>query len=231
MQKIEYKEKPTPHVVVKDFLSIPASRECLEEAQWLEPMYEVASIYESTPNSIMQKGFRQNKVVYMDEYYHKSRLKSNILQHVELAIQAPPLLAAFDTFPNLFPIITQTTHMEAILSSYGKCDFLGWHIDMIPLIPARRILTGVLHWNTEPQQYEGGELILSGETIEDQLAYTPVHNTAIFFESYKCVHAVNEMNYEGEFKDSRFSLNLWLGFEGHPKTLYNDSENFTNKYR
>jgi Rps23 Pro-64 3,4-dihydroxylase Tpa1-like proline 4-hydroxylase len=102
--------------------------------------------------------------------------------------------------------------METILSSYGKCDFYGWHKDVIPAKPASRILTCVLHFNTEPQQYEGGELILSGKTIEDQLAYPPVHNTAIFFESNKVVHAVDETRHEGEFKDSRFSINLWLGF-------------------
>ncbi len=86
--------------------------------------------------------------------------------------------------------------METILSSYGKCDFYGWHTDTHPSSPAGRILACVLHWNTEPQQYEGGELILTGKTIEDQLAYPPVHNTAILFESNKYVHAVDETRHE-----------------------------------
>ena len=55
-------------------------------------------------------------------------------------------------------------------------------------------------------------MILTGKTLEDQLAYSPVHNKAIFFESYKTVHAVDETIFEGDFKDSRFSINLWLGF-------------------
>jgi|TARA_R110000824_G_scaffold358530_1_gene546061 Rps23 Pro-64 3,4-dihydroxylase Tpa1-like proline 4-hydroxylase len=224
MQKIEYKESPSPHVIVQNFLSIPAARECLEEAQWLEPVYIDASTFGSPEDSdgceeceskeaIIKKGVRSNQVVYLDIHYADRRLKSKILQHLEQAIRLPFLLETFYTLPNLFPIITQTTHMETILSSYGKCDFYGWHKDVLPDKPAARILTCVLHFNTEPQQYEGGELILSGKTIEDQLPYPPVHNTAIFFESNKLVHAVDETSHEGEFKDSRFSINLWLGFE------------------
>jgi len=223
MQKIEYKESPSPHVVVQNFLPIPASRECLEEAQWLEPVYVEASTFGSPEDSdgceecedkknIVQKGVRQNQVVYMDSHYSNRRTKSKILSHLEQAIQNTSLLTAFAGFPNMFPIISQTTQMETILSSYGKCDFYGWHTDTLPNMPSARILTCVLHWNTEPKEYEGGELILTGKTIEDQLAYPPVHNTAIFFQSNQCVHAVDETRHEGGFKDSRFSINLWLGF-------------------
>jgi Rps23 Pro-64 3,4-dihydroxylase Tpa1-like proline 4-hydroxylase len=225
VQKIEYKESPSPHVVVQNFLSIPAARECLEEAQWLEPVYEEATTYGAPKDTdgcedclalenTIKKGTRQNQVVHLDTHYLNRRIQSKLLQHLEQAITGDPLLKAFAGFPHLFPIINQTTHMETILSSYGKCDFYGWHKDAIKDTPGMRIITCVLHFNTEPQQYEGGELILSGKTIEDQLAYPPVHNTAIFFESNKCVHAVDETRHEGEFKDSRFSINLWLGFDG-----------------
>ena len=68
--------------------------------------------------------------------------------------------------------------------------------------------------------------ILTGETIQDQLAYTPKHNRAIIFQSNQCLHAVNETNHEGDFKDSRFSINLWLGFPtgvpGDPEYRYKE---------
>ena len=223
MQKIEYKESPSSHVIVQNFLPIPAAKECLEEAQWLEPVYVDAAVGDNPTDSdgceeceakidIVRKGIRQNKVVYMDKHYNNRRIKSKILPHLQQALTTASLGMAFDTFPHLFPIINQTTHMETILSSYGMCDFYGWHTDSIPGLPSQRMITCVLHFNTEPQQYEGGELILTGKTIADQLAYPPVHNTAIFFDSVKCVHAVAETSHEGGFKDSRFSINLWLGF-------------------
>jgi len=240
MQKIKFKESPSPHVVVENFLSTPAARECLEEAQWLEPVYEAATTLGTPEDSdgceeceskdaIIKTGLRSNQIVYLDKHYTDHRYKSKTLQHLEQALKLPHLLETFQSLPNLFPIILQTTHMETILSSYGKCDFYGWHTDTVPTSPASRIITCVLHFNTEPQQYEGGELILSGKTIEDQLAYPPVHNTAIFFESNKLVHAVDETRHEGEFKDSRFSINLWLGFDF--REYGSSQEVYLHKYR
>jgi Rps23 Pro-64 3,4-dihydroxylase Tpa1-like proline 4-hydroxylase len=229
MQKIEYRESPSPHVVVQNFLPIPAVRACLEEAQKLESVYVDADVsggfgrVDRHPDDdgceeciaiqdSVNKGIRHNKIVYLDQYYDGERYKSSILRHLETALVIPSLIQTFKTLPSMFPILAQTTHMETILSSYGKCDFYGWHVDALPENP-QRVITCVLHFNTEPQQYEGGELILSGKTIEDQLPYPPVHNTAIFFASNTCVHAVDETRHEGEFKDSRFSINLWLGFD------------------
>jgi len=228
MQKVEYKELPSPHVRIENFLSIPASKECLAEAQALEYAFEPAKTIGNEDDSdgceeceatkaIAYKGIRQNDVVYMDSHYKNRRHESKILGHLKSALSGEAFSKAFSELPFLFPIVNQTTHMETILSSYGMCDFYGWHKDTIPELPSQRIITCVLHWNTEPQQFEGGELILSGKTIADQLPYAPVHNSAIFFQSNQCVHAVDATVHEGDFKDSRFSINLWLGFDPNPE--------------
>jgi len=228
MQNIEYKELPSPHVRIENFLSIPASKECLAEAQALEYAFQPAGVGGThraedgsevcevcdAEDATHLTGIRQNDVVYMDTHYKNRRHESKILGHLQTAMQNTSLLNVFQELPYLFPIILQTTYMETILSSYGMCDFYGWHKDALDHMPAQRIITCVLHWNTEPQQFEGGELILSGKTIQDRLPYAPVHNTAIFFQSNQCTHAVDATVHEGDFKDSRFSINLWLGFEG-----------------
>ena len=224
MQNIQYKESPSPHVIIENFLPIPAARACLTEAQWLEPVFEQAHTVGSPHVSEgdeceecrleiqnMKLAIRSNDVVYLDTYYKGKRDTSVILAQLEYAFKSTELHKVFQKLPHTFPILNQTTHMETILSAYGMCDFYGWHTDSSRTSP-RRFITCVLHFNTEPQKYEGGELILAGDTIEDQLPYKPVHNTAIFFESSKCVHAVGETRHEGAFKDSRFSINLWLGF-------------------
>jgi len=198
MQKVEYKELPSPHVRIENFLSIPASKECLAEAQALEYAFEPAKTIGNEDDSdgceeceatkaIAYKGIRQNDVVYMDSHYKNRRHESKILGHLKSALSGEAFSKAFSELPFLFPIVNQTTHMETILSSYG------------------------------PQQFEGGELILSGKTIADQLPYAPVHNSAIFFQSNQCVHAVDATVHEGDFKDSRFSINLWLGFDPNPE--------------
>ena len=227
MQKIEYREAPSPHVVVDNFLPIAAARECLEEAQRLEPVYEEALVGQDA-SALKNDGCdeckavahtskvtqRSNQVVMLDrEYsYPNNRYNSSILSSLQAALLNGSFINTMQSFPNLFPLVGLTTHMETILSSYGRCDFYGWHTDALPFALSHRMITCVVHFNTEPRQYEGGELILTGKTLEDQLAYSPVHNKAIFFESYKTVHAVDETIFEGDFKDSRFSINLWLGF-------------------
>jgi Rps23 Pro-64 3,4-dihydroxylase Tpa1-like proline 4-hydroxylase len=177
---------------------------------------------------ILAKSNRQNDVVFLDSHYENRRGESKILSYLEVALNSRGFLEAFKSFPNMFPSVLQTTHLETILSSYGKCDFYGWHTDTIPGSRSARIITCVLHWNTEPQQFEGGELILAGKTIEDQLPYSPVHNTAIFFQSNQCLHAVDATVFEGDFKDSRFSINAWLGFQSEDS---NAPRPFGFKYR
>ena len=226
MQQIEYKESPSPHVVITNFMSTTAARECLEEAQWLEPVYEPATVSGTSHledgdecdecvafDGILRSNVRKNDIVFLDNHYKNKRHKSVILGHLNRTLNDEAFMHVFKTFPHMFPIVAQTTHMETVLSSYGMCDFYGFHKDTNANLTARRVITCVIHWNTEPQQYQGGELILTGDTIEDQLVYKPVHNTAIFFQSNKCVHAVNEIQHEGVFKDNRFSINLWFGFE------------------
>ena len=237
MQKIEYKESPSPHVIIENFLPIKAARECLEEAQALEPVYEEATVHKETGtydgceecvanDTLITSMVRSNKVVYLDTFFKHRRYKSTLLNCLKTAITTHSFMETMSKLPNMFPIATQTTNMETILSSYGKCDFYGWHRDSGPEFGNWRILPLVLHLNTEPQEYVGGELILTGETIQDQLAYTPKHNRAIIFQSNQCLHAVNETNHEGDFKDSRFSINLWLGFPtgvpGDPEYRYKE---------
>ena len=226
MQKIEYKELPSPHVVIENFLPTPAARDCLTEAQWLEPIYEAAQIkaeangYDDGCDDCNSHRYslrtivRNNKLVFLDNYYEGRRHASKLLVGLQTALVQPAFINAMRTFPGLFPIVSQTTHMETVLSSYGMCDFYGWHKDIdTSEAAAGRVITLVLHLNTEPQEFVGGELILTGKTIEDQLPYQPVHNRAILFQSNQCVHAVDETKHEGDFKDNRFSINLWLGFD------------------
>ena len=169
MQKIIYKASPSPHVVVENFLSIPAARDCLAEAQGLESAMEPArtmgmpSIQDieecedcRETHSLVVKQLRQNDVVYLDQHYEDRRGESKILSHLNFALNTSAFLEAFMSFPNMFPIVAQTTHVETVLSSYGMCDFYGWHKDANPEEFGARIITCVVHWNTEPQQFEGG---------------------------------------------------------------------------
>ena len=123
MQKIEYKESPSPHVVIENFMPIPAARACLKEAQWLQPVYEPAMIGGTPKDSdgceecealteSIQLSTRKNEVVYVDEYYKDRRFKSDILSQLTTALMSEVFIDTFKTLPHMFPIVAQTTHMQ-----------------------------------------------------------------------------------------------------------------------
>ena len=239
-QDVTYLETPSPHVVIDNFFPDVAAQKCLEEAIALEPHYEDATTvnnFFSTDGTVPDyddceicKSDRQsrkdmvrfNSVVNLEEHYKNRRHESTLLQSLNAVLNNREFNTLMKSMPHLFPLADMVDHVETNISQYGRCNFYGWHTDDSggKLL---RMLSIVLHLNTEPQDYAGGELILTGDTILDRKAYKPVHNRAIIFQSNQTVHAVQATHHEGGFADSGFSFNIWLGFQ------YNDPYAF--KYR
>ena len=119
---------------------------------------------------------------------------------------------ATDFISGFFSLISQVNSSETQLSRYGKCEFYGIHKDNSIEIPQTRILTLVYYVNKEPAKFEGGDLIIYNEKLDENLRIKPKHNRAILFES-KTKHAVDTVKLNGDFADGRFSVNCWLGFE------------------
>ena len=86
MQKIEYKESPSPHVIIKNFLPETAARECLAEAQWLEPEYHPAHVLGGMNHlnvddceecremqSTLKLAIRSNDIVFLDGTFYSNK--------------------------------------------------------------------------------------------------------------------------------------------------------------
>jgi len=224
MQEFNFYQKPCPYLVIDNFLPSQLARACLKEAIDLEPHYEDAGIaeFDELPDDceeckkeriFLHKARRDNKVVYLDYYFEKNRTKSMILKSIQLELlNSKEIKDVIKELPNLFPILDNITSTESILSSYGKCDFYGWHTDRLKN-KAQRIITLVYYMNTEPQKFKGGQLVLTGDTITAKKTIEPRHNRAVLFES-KRIHSVTDVDLIGDFKDHRFSVNMWFGFDG-----------------
>ena len=113
MQNIQYKESPSPHVRIENFLPIPAARACLAEAQWLEPVFEQAFTMGAPHVSegdeceecrlkvqSMKLAIRSNDVVYLDTHYKNKRDKSVMLTQLEFALNSHQFLHAFNRLPH-----------------------------------------------------------------------------------------------------------------------------------
>jgi len=228
MQVINFYEEPVPHLIVDEFLEPRQAKKCLEEVITLEPHYKDAEILHHThlkddddcedckkDRVYLTNTIRDNKILYLDEYYKDKRNESNLLRSLMDTTYETYFLPVINQLPYLFPIIENVNSTESILSSYGKCDFYGWHKDTLP-DREQRIITLIYYLNIEPPKFTGGELVFAGKNISDNKLITPKHNRAVFFES-KRAHRVNNVQLVGDFKYHRFSINMWFGFNGEYK--------------
>jgi len=226
MQNIQIFDKPSPHIIIDNFLQPRQAKACLEEAIKLEPFYIDANVkgddeiiefkdhceecklkYQSNRMNI-----RENKVVYLDDIYENKRQHSKILEYLHLAITSDWLLKTINK-QGFFHILKHTTTTETILSRYGMCDFYGWHTDNINTNISGRLVTLCYYLNNEPEEFEGGELIITGDSIHDSKNIIPKHNRAVLFQSDSTTHAVDTVKLNNkDFKNGRFSVNFWIGF-------------------
>jgi len=230
MQIINFYEKPSPHIIIDEFLPPKLSKNCLEEAIKLEPFYKDANVmgdeefkehqdckecaekYKFNRDSI-----RENDVVYLDDTFAKKRESSIILKSLHNAITSEDFLNLIDK-QSFWHILKHTNSTETVLSRYGKCDFYGWHNDTIPDNPTGRLVTLCYYINEEPEQFEGGDLIIAGNTIHDTIKLKPKHNRAVIFQSDSTKHAVDTVKLTSDdFKGGRFSVNFWIGFTNNFK--------------
>lgn len=224
-QIIKFYDKPSPHIIIDEFLSPKIARDCLKECTDLEAFYEPAKLQGSLQHlddceecqkikKFERKAVRENDVVFLDTLYKDKRQSSLILRALQDKISTSDI---HDLIKNkgFFHILRSVNTSEAILSRYGMCDFYGYHIDTIPSHPLNRVVTIVYYLNHKPEQFTGGELLIAGDTIADFIKVTPQHNRAVIFQSDSTLHSVDTVKLLGDkFKDGRFSINIWLGFDG-----------------
>jgi len=222
MQKWKYYDKPSPHIIIDDFLTTRLARACLKEAIELEPHYEQAQVrleqrkgVTTQDRQYARKAFRDNDIIYLDQYFKGRRKDSILISAIVRASRDQVFIEAMKKYPSIFPILSRTNETELILSRYGMCDFYGWHTDTSGLSPTNnigRIITLVYWFNKEPSKFEGGDLLYSDGTVNNYINVEPKHNRALIFPS-DILHAVDDVRLEGGFDEGRFSINCWLGFK------------------
>lgn len=220
MKTFNYYDSPEPHIIIDNFLSPKLAQACLEECSRLETFYVpaktrgVAHAQDGCDACLKEieydkQKIRQNDVVYLDTLYENKREKSVILKALHDEVLHPMFLKSI-TNKGFFHILNSTNYSETILSRYGMCDFYGYHTDR-SLGTNSRLVTLCYYLNNEPEQFEGGELILAGNNLSDTLKIQPKHNRAVIFQSDTTWHAVETVKLLGnKFEDGRFSINFWL---------------------
>jgi len=151
MEQINFYEKPVPHLIVDGFLEPRLAKICLDECIRLEPHYADAKVtqfellLDDCAECVIEKKFirditRDNKVIYYDSYFKDKRRESLILRSLEHMVFSDTFMQLLQNLPYMFPIIANINSSETILSSYGKCDFYGWHPGCAKLFVSCRII-------------------------------------------------------------------------------------------
>ncbi len=224
-QQIQYSEVPVPHFIIDNFLSTNMVRAFLEFSVKNKEKFKPADVGNSTTQyfddcdaCIAQRKLnalvkRKNDVFYMTN--HAGKHDSIIVDGIQKAIEDVSFKNLIKDAPSVFPIIDNCDNIEAILSRHGMCDFYGWHTDNGGggILKKNRIITFIYYFNTQPQKFTGGELIIAGKTIADQKIIEPKNNRCVIFVSHN-THCVSTVKLESnDFIDGRFAVNYWVGFK------------------
>jgi hypothetical protein len=209
-----------PVWIIDEFLAPEDASRCLQECIDLRKVYQPAFV--GAGKTVRVDGsIRQNDVVMLDSIFRSARDRSDILTLVDARINSEECNKLWHEGYTLFDTINYRTWNESVLSRYGKCNFYGRHQDTIfnadaPNEKRRRLVTMVLYFNIEPEQFKGGDLSIwdGGGTDAKIATIKPRHNRAIVFPSF-AHHKVDKVDLPGDapFSAGRFSLNRWMGFQ------------------
>lgn len=196
---------PRRYVQLKDFLSHDLNQKILTHGQMNEPNFISAMSYASTSS----KGRRSARLSetffsgFVEIFKHKiNDIAPDVLQelrgkHCDIQF--------FET---------------EMIASYDGCFFAA-HCDNTRPETQRRQISCVYYFHKEPRPYQGGSLRLYDTELLGQTPIKingnfedidPVNNSIVFFPS-SCLHEILPVFIRsGDFADSRFTINTWIGF-------------------
>jgi hypothetical protein len=160
--------------------------------------------------SRIDKGYRTNEVVFLDDIYRGAPERSDILRILKRKIWTDECRALWHEGGYIFDIINYSTWQEAVVSRYGDGDFYKKHQDTRFDHITYRLVTMVYYVSKNGASFRGGALRLWEK--EESLEIEPRHNRAVLFPSFT-LHGVETVRLEtAVWDDARFSINYWMGF-------------------
>jgi Rps23 Pro-64 3,4-dihydroxylase Tpa1-like proline 4-hydroxylase len=216
---------PAFHIIIDDFLPLAENKAILEHIISLKEHYITSALGEAEE---VNKNYRSNLNLHIDQVFAadenaepdeviKHRAKSPLLKMIDGFMQHEKILSMLDSAPAPFHYLRECNYWSTQVSRYGDKDHYHWHYDRIPWDDTR-LISFVYYVHTSPRKFSGGELSLTdgllwGEDITGNSRETsiePQNNRLVLFDS-RTLHTVKKTTAPEEFKDGRFSINVWIG--------------------
>ncbi|MFL5728516.1 MAG: 2OG-Fe(II) oxygenase [Cytophagaceae bacterium] len=222
---IQIRREPCFHIIIDDFLPLEENKEIHEHVVSLQEHYITSALGDA---GAVNKNYRSNLNLHMDQVFSADpdagpeevfeiRARSPLLRMIDGFMQDEKILSLLDAAPAPFHQLRECNYWSTQVSRYGDKDHYKWHYDRIPWDDTR-IISFIYYVHTSPRKFSGGELTLSdgllwGEELVGQTRETaidPLNNRLVLFDS-RTVHTVKQTAAPAEFKDGRFSINVWIG--------------------
>jgi Rps23 Pro-64 3,4-dihydroxylase Tpa1-like proline 4-hydroxylase len=199
-----------PALCIDEFMSDEDANRVLQECIDLKKVYFQARVFDGPTATKVDRDYRTNDVVYLDDIFRGEPARSDILGIMKQKIWTDECREIWHDGYYIFDIVNYSTRQEAVLSRYGNGHFYKKHQDTRRDHITNRLVTLVYYINKLPQQFTGGSLILwQGE---ESIRIEPKHNMAVIFPSFT-FHEVEAVDLQTDnWDEARFSLNYWIGF-------------------
>jgi hypothetical protein len=225
---IQILREPVFHIIIDNFLPAKENKAILEHIVSLKEHYVTSALGEMDE---VNKNYRSNLNLHIDHIFSvpadadpdqiiENRAKSPLLKMIDGFMQDEKILSMLDAAPAPFHLLRECNYWSTQVSRYGDKDHYHWHYDRIPWDDSR-IISFVYYVHSEPRKFSGGELTLTdgllwGEEVvgkTKETAIDPQNNRLVLFDS-RTLHTVKKTVAPQEFRDGRFSINVWIGRYG-----------------
>jgi 2OG-Fe(II) oxygenase superfamily len=201
---------PAPVIVIDGFLSETVANIVLEDWLSLRLLYTHAKIFDGPSASRINRDFRTNDVVMLDDLFGSMPERSTTLSIIKGKVWSDECKALWHEGYSIFETINYASNHEAVVSRYGDGAFYRKHRDTRYDVLRKRLVTLVYYANRLPQRFSGGALTLWED--DASLRIEPKHDRAVIFPSF-LFHEVEPVSMASKlWDDARFSLNYWIGF-------------------
>ena len=209
---------PARYLRIPDFLSSEEHQELLDYAVAHQEAFGESAVLAAFGGKKTDYGFRKSRTLCGPEFEKRWDLFAGKLQGILPNVRSELALPWF-----------APGEIERQLTAHGDGGFFAPHRDDSHPETAKRRISCVYYFHTNPRRFSGGELKLYDNWVTPRgstaaasyTALAPLDNSILFFPS-DTFHEVAPVHRETEeFRDSRFTVVIWFREGSRPESVLN----------
>ena len=199
MMEIKEYSKPSPHIIIDNFLNLTEYKKVRKEIDYLIPKMDVGL---AGKDHIKKINLKNNSNLWLDSIY-PNRNMSSILKGIKKIWSSKISNYLKKADNGIFRLYDTTNSDSTLLSAYGNGAFYKEHADQS--VSPRMFITSTLLIGSN---FKGGDFVLGNKTIPFK------DNRLILFESHR-LHQVTVVKTDKNTDNWRYSIQYFAVLNGH----------------